>query len=571
MKKSIHSILMGAMLMLSPAVFTSCGNQDNPLFSETTVANVSTALEEGSVVSFTFLYKGTTHTSTFKKVGDKYVLQGAPLSLDTDELKAIEELLVLDGGQTLQFSVYLDGSEEIEVEEDESEFEVIDDTDDDDDDEPSTTRGVAGTRVMNDVVGRHGLPCLVMNVDVRTERISPCINDGDFDLPDNDHTALTINGSAGSGKAYTLGNNSSKKFITVKIGDEKRRFKFNQGDTWQTIIDDFEKAGLQDYLFERDGYVIMLVTIDGRKNKKTCECWLKNNGERVKASDEISSNYKYEKIMTRVNSLKSDYTVEDKEVLTGKLKKYRIIIPDGYTITLFDAKILYGKKKNDKPAIECEGAATIIVADGTNSKVSVPVKEDDRIAITASEKLIIKGQTAGTGTLNVHGNTAIAANDELEIEGCQVKARGKNYGVTSENGFTVKGNDTDVYVFGSIFDGIFGKVIVEAGLLTVKTGAKDEQNAGIRGEITITGGSIDVTATKNIAIIGDIDAQGGTLTAQGGKNKKAIVGTVTLGTEMRLYKKATKNGSWTEDAGDSEHHAQCGETDRFAEIKKQTP
>ena len=119
--------------------------------------------------------------------------------------------------------------------------------------------------------------------------------------------------------------------------------------------------------------------------------------------------------------------------------------------------------------------------------------------------------------------------------------------------------------------GISGKVKVEAGSLSVKTGAKDEQNAGISGEITITGGSIDVTATKNIAINGVINAQGGTLTAQGGKNKNAIDGTVTLGTDMNLYTRADKNGSWDEYqvSGDPRQVVFSNENfvSRFVEIK----
>lgn len=65
-------------MLALPMMFTSCGNIDNPLENlgtQEVLTNLSSALEEGALVTITYTVDGVTYTSTFKKVGDDYVEQ----------------------------------------------------------------------------------------------------------------------------------------------------------------------------------------------------------------------------------------------------------------------------------------------------------------------------------------------------------------------------------------------------------------------------------------------------------------------------------------------------------------
>lgn len=83
MKQTIKSLMMGAMMMALPFLFTSCedilGHWEKPTPATPTVeellTNLSSALEEGALVTITYTVDGVTYTSTFKKVGDEYVEQ----------------------------------------------------------------------------------------------------------------------------------------------------------------------------------------------------------------------------------------------------------------------------------------------------------------------------------------------------------------------------------------------------------------------------------------------------------------------------------------------------------------
>lgn len=80
MKKSIHSILMSAMLMALPMMLTSCdeliGELDNIGTEDTRV--LAAALKEGAVITYTYTKNDVEYTVTFVKEGDKYVLQNQP-------------------------------------------------------------------------------------------------------------------------------------------------------------------------------------------------------------------------------------------------------------------------------------------------------------------------------------------------------------------------------------------------------------------------------------------------------------------------------------------------------------
>lgn len=224
-----------------------------------------------------------------------------------------------------------------------------------------------------------------------------------------------------------------------------------------------------------------------------------------------SKSYSLEKNMTNLKFFKDDYTVEDGEILTGTLtKKYHLIIPDGYTVTLYNATIKHGFKNSTTPAIECLGNATIIIADGTRNSVKTVFKNEYQTAITVpnNKDLIINGQN-GTGKLSISGYAGVSA-PSLSIKGGNTVIYAKEIGYNCEVG-----------------DGIN----VSGGTLVVKSNTA----YGIFGRLLVTGGTITAKAANGVAITGDVSASGGTLSATSKKTEKAIDGEISLGTGMELY------------------------------------
>ena len=534
MKKSIHSILMGAMLMALPMMLTSCdllfGEEDNP--------TVMTAFEEGALVEFTYPYNGTLHTSTFKKVGSNYVLQSAPL--DAGELKAIEELVALNGNELLQFTVYLADSSDTEEEVDDSEFEIDDDDEDDGDDDENASR--AFTRAISEeTLNPVGIR---IQLKTSTQSITTISNHKAFGLGDGgaeETVTATISGKGSSGynrtRKITVNNSKDKKYISVYYEGKKHAITFSENDTWTDVLNEYQESGLGDYLFVKDGKMMFLLENGSGKKTKYYECWLKNDDSYVSPSDAVlsSKSYSLEKNMTKLIFFKDDYTVEDGEILTGTLKKkYHLIIPDGYTVTLFNATIKHGSKNRTTPAIECLGNATIIIADGTKNSVKTVVNNVYQTAITVPDKnLIIKGQINGTGKLSISGYAGVSA-PSLSIEGGNtvIFAKETGYNCEAGDGINVSGGTLDVK--SKMANGIFGKLLVTGGKVTVGTSGKVSGVAAISGECSISGGTITAKAAKVVAIIGDVSASGGTLSATS-KKTKAISGVIFLGTGMKLY------------------------------------
>ena len=190
---------------------------------------------------------------------------------------------------------------------------------------------------------------------------------------------------------------------------------------------------------------------------------------------------------------------------------FSLIIPDGYTVTLFNATIKHGSKNSTTPAIECLGNATIIIADGTKNSVKTVVKHESQTAITVpdNKNLIIKGQINGTGKLSISGYAGVSA-PSLSIEG------GNTVICAKETGYN-----------GEVGDGIN----VSGGTLVVKSNTAN----GIFGRLLVTGGTITAKAAKGVAITGDVSASGGTISATSNKTEIAISGVISLGTGMKLY------------------------------------
>lgn len=200
-----------------------------------------------------------------------------------------------------------------------------------------------------------------------------------------------------------------------------------------------------------------------------------------------------------LSTLTADYTAQDGDILTGTTN-YGIIIPDGATITLYNAKILRsGQFENP---VKCNGSATIIIADDSNNEIKNT--HDSYQSVPG----IAIGPSGSTFTLN--GNTG-----ELTVQGGKYAA-----------GIGTK-------------DANAGNIVINGGHLVVKSGTDGtgigpdcssiSYSAGMGnitingGTMTITGGSAGIGATDDYTSCGTITINDGyvnvvaTYTGIGGK------------------------------------------------------
>ena len=230
--------------------------------------------------------------------------------------------------------------------------------------------------------------------------------------------------------------------------------------------------------------------------------------------------------------------VPDGTTLTGDLDgsthPYKIVIPDGATVTLAGVDIDGENNENYNWAgINCEGDATIILADGKTNRVEgfyenwpgiyVPGDKDDP---SKNKTLIIKGGSNGSGKLEgnrqyngafIGGGKEIACGNII-IKGGNIKAEGGN----------------NAAAIGSGRDSSCGNIIIEGG--NIRADGRNE-SAGIGsgkgsscGDITISGGTIEASGEGHTAAIGsghggrcgNILINGGIVTANGGLSSAGI-------------------------------------------------
>ena len=221
--------------------------------------------------------------------------------------------------------------------------------------------------------------------------------------------------------------------------------------------------------------------------------------------------------MTDLSTKTSNYPASDGEVLTGKMgaNDAQLIIPDGATVTLFNAEIDNGSGN----AIQCQGTATIILK-GTN-------------VIKAGDCGIQNGGTGttltlkGTGTLNVKASNSAIGNTwnnsgtgDIEIQGGTYNLQGK-VGIGSSwyacgditiSGGTVNIVKVDQTGIGCSDHATCGAITISGGTVITRGGTEYQESCGIGasyggtcGAITISGGNVTAIAGDGVAI-GKLDS-----------------------------------------------------------------
>ena len=233
----------------------------------------------------------------------------------------------------------------------------------------------------------------------------------------------------------------------------------------------------------------------------------------------------------------SDYTARNGDVLTGTLSgNYKISIADGATVTLAGITINGGNDSDNKnwAGITCEGAATLVLAEGTTNSVKPFSGGFAAISVPSGKTLIIQGSGSLTADARDSSGAGIGGNNESDygnivITGAaNVTAYGGNgsAGIGSGPSSTktsLTGGDITINTSGTVkaygrgpAAGIgagspgreqgnrCGNILISKGTVEAAGG---ERGAGIGtggaglgtsvcGTITITDGVTSVTATK---------------------------------------------------------------------------
>ena len=218
--------------------------------------------------------------------------------------------------------------------------------------------------------------------------------------------------------------------------------------------------------------------------------------------------YNVSRRLVNLASITSDYTAQDREVLTGTLdgatQKYKISIADGATVTLSGATI-NGVHTDDThelwAGLTCEGDATIIL-DGTNA-----VENFNRYYPG------LQPGPAGT-TLTIRGSGSLTATGRNFGTGIGTKNDGGSCGNIRIEGGTVTANGGEGAGIGSGYNSSCGDITITGGTVTA-TGGNNATGIGSGyksscGDITITGGTVTATGGGNGAGIGSGNGEDGT-------------------------------------------------------------
>ena len=224
---------------------------------------------------------------------------------------------------------------------------------------------------------------------------------------------------------------------------------------------------------------------------------------------------------TSLNTITSAYTVQDGEELTGTLtSKVKISIADGAVVTLNNVTINGENSYEYKWAgINCQGNATIVLADGTTNNVKGFYDDCPGIYVPKGATLTI----LGTGTLNASSNGGDGAG--IGSGDGTWSSMGSCGNIDIQNGIVNASSNGSGAGIGSGDGGSCGKITISGGTVTASS---KEEGAGIGsgdrgscGNITISGGTVEASSNNFGAGIGsgddgscnDITISGGNVTA----------------------------------------------------------
>lgn len=193
----------------------------------------------------------------------------------------------------------------------------------------------------------------------------------------------------------------------------------------------------------------------------------------------------------------SDYTANEYDILTGPIGNHLLTIPNNCKVA-FDGL-------TTTETITCSGNATIILTDGSENTVTAPNNKPGIQVGGNGTTLTINAETAGTGTLTVHGGNNAAG---IGTGNAYYYSSGLQCGNITISGGTVNAT---------------GK----GDAAGIGTGPAVNGRNNECGAITISGGTVTATGGTNAAGIGTGIADG-----TSGYNKN-ICGAITIGANVK--------------------------------------
>ena len=274
--------------------------------------------------------------------------------------------------------------------------------------------------------------------------------------------------------------------------------------------------------------------------------------------------------------------VSDGTTLTGTLDgsthPYKILIADGATVTLAGVTINGIDDENCKWAgINCDGDATIILADGTTNVVKGFYYYYPGIHVPGeyNNTLTIKGGTLGIGTLTA--SPFDGGTDDSYASGIGGGYRIECGNIVIEGGYITATGGNGSAGIGSGFDAPCGYINISGGVITaygsyeaVGIGCGED---GECGDINISGGTVIAIGGEDAAGIGcgdngecgNITISGGSITATGGKWAAGIgcardgeCGNITITTDVNIVTATKGPDAKISIGGDDDRGCSCG-------------
>ena len=246
----------------------------------------------------------------------------------------------------------------------------------------------------------------------------------------------------------------------------------------------------------------------------------------------IPSGWTIVNLVINLSTVTTNITVPNGYTLTGTLgSNVKISIADGATVTLSNVTIERGGNTSWQWAgLNCDGDATIILADGTTNTVKGFYQKYPGIHIPTGYTLTIQG----TGTLNASSNgsaTGIGGGRNIScgniiINGGIITASGGSYAAGIGSGGDLYGSPN------------CGDITINGGTITATGGSRGAGigsafGNGFCSSVTINGGTVIATGGQYAAGIGGggfngrcnaITISGGDVTATGGDEGSGIGG-----------------------------------------------
>ncbi|MDE5558959.1 MAG: carbohydrate-binding domain-containing protein [Ruminococcus sp.] len=210
------------------------------------------------------------------------------------------------------------------------------------------------------------------------------------------------------------------------------------------------------------------------------------------------------------------------------------------------------------PAILVTNAenTSINLVDGTENSISDgdTAYAGDNLGsavIEAKDDITIKGETAGTGILNITANTqdGIVCNNDIKINGgiisvTTLNATDKTDAIKGKKSVTMKDGTLNIDAEGDGLKSSKGNVAVQGGLLNIKAG-----NDAVQAETTIdiSGGTVIAGGDRGLTSVTGTNITGGTVVATATDNQtdSALMSGTTQGTMLlNCIASSETDGCW---------------------------